>query len=66
MNFWIKLTQKGYFQTKKNYHRILHTEINLYIEILIFGTNFRKKVYFRSNIQKMNITIKFYISKFSA
>ena len=31
LNFWIKLTQKEYFQTKKkeNYHRILHIQINL-------------------------------------
>ena len=31
-SFWIKLTQKGYFQTKKkkkNYHRIIHIQINL-------------------------------------
>ena len=50
-NFWIKLTQKGYFRTKKNenYHRILHIQINLDSKfqlqqtILIFGTNFQKK-----------------------
>ena len=31
LNFWIKLTQKGYFRTKKyeNYLRILHIQINL-------------------------------------
>ena len=31
LNFWIKLTQKGYFRTKKdeNYHRILHIQINV-------------------------------------
>ena len=31
LSFWIKLTQKGYFGTKKkrNYHRILHIQINL-------------------------------------
>ena len=32
LKFWIKLTQKGYFRTKKeneNYHRILHIQINL-------------------------------------
>ena len=53
-NFWIKLTQKGYFRTKKNEnsHRILHIQINLDSKfqlqqtILIFGTNFQKKVYF--------------------
>ena len=51
LNFWIKLTQKGYFRTKKNenYHRILHIQINLDSKfqlqqtILIFGTNFQKK-----------------------
>ena len=50
---WIKLTQKGYFRTKKNknYHRILHIQINLDSKfqlqqtILIFGTNFQKKLY---------------------
>ena len=63
LNFWIKLTQKGYFQTKKkkkneNYHRILHSQINqdskfqLQRTILIFGTNFQKKVYFRSKTEK--------------
>ena len=31
MNFWIKLTPKEYFGTKKkeNYHRILRIQINL-------------------------------------
>ena len=33
LNFWMKLTQNGYFGTKKkeneNYHRILHIQINL-------------------------------------
>ena len=33
LNFWNKLTQKGYFRTKKlkiaNYHQILHIQINL-------------------------------------
>ena len=31
LNFWIKLTQKGYLRTKKNgnYHQILHIQINL-------------------------------------
>ena len=51
LNFWIKLTQKGYFRTKKNenYHRILHIQINLDSKfqlqqtILIFGINFQKK-----------------------
>ena len=61
LNFWIKLTQKWYFQTKKkneNYHRIIHSQINqdskfqLQRTILIFGTNFQKKVYFRSKAEK--------------
>ena len=59
MNFWIKFTRKGYFQTKKNenYHRILHIQINLDSKfqlqqtILIFGTNFQKK-YTSSRKQK--------------
>ena len=31
LDFWLKLTQKEYLQTKKkeNYHRILHIQINL-------------------------------------
>ena len=33
LNFWIKLTQKGYFQSKKenngNHHQILHIRISL-------------------------------------
>ena len=31
LNFWILLTQKGYFRIKKNenYHQILHIQINL-------------------------------------
>ena len=48
LNFWIKLTQKGYFRSKKNenYHRILHIQINLDSKfelqqtILISGTKF--------------------------
>ena len=59
LNFWIKLTQKGYFRSKKNenYHRILHIQINLDSKfqlqqtILIFGTNFQKK-YTSSRKQK--------------
>ena len=69
LNFWIKLTQKGYFRTKKNenYHRILHVQINLDSKfqlqqtILTFETNSPKKVYFRSKTQKMNITTEFFI-----
>ena len=60
LNFWIKLTQKGYFQTKKikNYHQILHIKINLDSKfelqqtILIFGTTFQNKVYFQLKTQK--------------
>ena len=69
LNFWIKLTQ-GYFRTKtnENYHRTLHIQINLDSKfqlqqtILFFGTNFQKKVYFRSKTEKkMNITIEFFV-----
>ena len=69
LNFWIKLTQKGYFRTKKNenYHRILHIQINLDSKfqlqqtILIFGTNFQKKYTSGRKHKKMNITIEFFI-----
>ena len=69
LNFWITLTQKGYFRTKKNenYHQILHIQINLDSKfqlqqtILIFGTNFQKKVYFRTKTQKNEHTIEFFI-----
>ena len=55
MNFWTKLTQKGYLRSKKkkkkkeNNHQILHIRINLGPKfqlqqtIVIFGTNFQKK-----------------------
>ena len=52
LNFWTKLTQNGFFRTKKKieiYHRILHIPINLDSKfqfqqtILNFGTNFQKK-----------------------
>ena len=60
MNFWIKLTQKGYFRTKnnENYNQILYIQINLDSKfqlqqtILIFGTSFQKKVYFQLKTQK--------------
>ena len=60
LNFWVKLTQKEYLQTKKNenYHRILHIQINLDSKfqlqqtILTFGTNFQKNVDFRSKTVK--------------
>ena len=57
LNFWIKLTQKEYFGTK-NFHRILHIQINLDSKfqfqqtISIFGIKFQKKVYFRSKTKK--------------
>ena len=59
-NFWIKLTQKGYFRTKKNenYHGILHSQINLVPEfqlqqtIWIFGTNFKKNILSVENRKK--------------
>ena len=55
-----KLTQKGYFRTKKKekYHRILHIQINLDSKlqlqqgILICGTSFEKQVNFRSKTEK--------------
>ena len=66
LNFWMKLTQNGYFRTKKkeneNYHRILHFQINLDSNFqlqqttLIFGTNL-----LRLKTKKMNITIEFFI-----
>ena len=66
-NFWIKLTQKGYFRTKKNenYHRILHIQISLdskfhFPQTISASTN-QKKGYFRSKTQKMIITIEFFI-----
>ena len=54
MNFWIKLTQKGYFRTKKNEncHWLLDCKFQLQQAILIFGISFPKKVYFRSKTQK--------------
>ena len=69
LNFWIKLTQKGYFRTKKNenYHRILHIQINLDSKfqlqqtILIFGTNFQKKYTSTQKQEKMNMAIEFFI-----
>ena len=59
LNFWIKLTQKEYFGTKKNenYHRILHIQINLGSKfqfqqtILIFGTNSKKKYTIRRKLK---------------
>ena len=59
LNFWIKITKEGYFWTKKNgnYHRILRIPVNLDSKfqhqhiILIFKTNFQKKVYFQSKIE---------------
>ena len=55
LNFWIKLTQKGYFRTKKNenYHRILHIQINLDSKFQLQQTILiQKKVYFRSKRPK--------------
>ena len=65
LNFWMKLTQNGYFGTKKkeneNYHRILYIQINLDSNFqlkqttLIFGTNL---LWLKT--KKMNITIEFF------
>ena len=71
LNVWIKITQKEYFRTKKNENRLRILHIQIYLEfkfqlqqrILIFGTNFQRKVYFPSKTQKMNITIEFFIFK---
>ena len=54
LNFWIELTQKGYFWTKQNenYHCLLDYKFQLQQTILIFQTNFPKTVYFRSKTQK--------------
>ena len=65
LNFWAKLTQKEYFQSKKNenHHRILHIPINpgskvqLQQTILIYGTG----ILLVENKKKMNITIEFLI-----
>ena len=74
LNFWIKLTQKGFFRTKKiheNYLRILHIQINLDFKfqlqqaILIFGQISKKKYTFgrKQKKKKMNIAIEFFIFK---
>ena len=72
MNFWTKLTQKGYLQTKKNknYRRILNIQIKVdyYFQlqqtILILGTNLKKKrIFLVENRKKMNTTIEFLIFK---
>ena len=65
MNFWIKLTQKGYFRTKnnENYNQILYIQINLDSKfqlqqtILNFGINLKKNTSSQKQ-KKMNITIK--------
>ena len=75
LNFWTKLTQKGYFRSKKEkqnypYHRILHIPINLGSKfqlqeiILIFETKFQIKGYFRSKTEKMNTTNEFFVFEF--
>ena len=66
LNFWIKLTQKGYFRTKKNenYHRILHIQINLDSKFQLQQTILIQKKYTSGRKdQKMNITIEFFIFK---
>ena len=66
LNFWIKLTQKGYFLTKKkkNYHRIQHIQIldskfQLQQKVLIFGTNYQKKYISRKH--KKRTSLQFFI-----
>ena len=54
----MKLTRVFPNKKNENYHRILQIQINLRSKfclqqtILIFGTNFQKKVYFRSKTEK--------------
>ena len=68
-NFWIKLTQEGYFRTNKkkneNYHRLLHIQINLDSKfqlqqtVFIFETKFqRKSILLVENRKKLNIIIE--------
>ena len=58
LNFWIKLTQKWYFWTKKNenYHQFLHVQINIdskfQLQQVWFFNIFQKKVYLRSKSEK--------------
>ena len=66
MNFWIKLTQRGYFQSKKvkkkneNHHRILYiwigidSKFQLQKRTLIFQTNFPLKRIFLFENRKDN------------
>ena len=71
LDFWTRLTQKGYFLSKKvknkNYYRILHIRINLSTEfqlkltILIFWTKFVPKGNFLSKREKVNTTMDFSI-----
>ena len=68
LNFWTKLTQKGYFQSKKenneNHHQILHIRISLILYLnfnnFYFWNKFPKKGYFRSKTEK-DITIELFI-----
>ena len=74
LNFWTKLTHKGYFRSKKrkkneNHHRILHIQIILDFKfqlqqtILIFWNKFLKKRILSWKTEKINITVEFFIFK---
>ena len=66
-----KLTQKGYFQPKKeyneNYHRILYIQISLgcklQLQQTIVWNKFAIKKYFSSKTERMNIANEFFIFK---
>ena len=69
MNFWTKLTQKGYFRSKQNenQHWVLHIRINLgsklYLQQFWDMEQISKKGYFQSKTGQINITIKFFVFK---
>ena len=64
LNFWTKLIQKGYFQSKKknneNHYWVLYIRISLgsmfQLQQFWYGTNFLKKDTFNWKQKKMNTT----------
>ena len=71
MDFWTKLTQKGYFWSTKEKNRS-HHPLSIFEVVLIlrfsfnkqywfFETNFEKKEYFCSKKKLKNITIEIFI-----
>ena len=72
LNFWTKLTQKGFFQYKKEkknendrlilyIRNSLRSKLQLQQTILIFWNTFSKKrLQPVENMKKMNITIEFF------